>query len=284
MFKTILPCLFSFDIEWIPDPLSAELLYGVKVDSLQTVEDAFRTLWSESGATPERPQPYLKTILCRIVSLVGILREVEADGSVKLDLISLPRDVNDPEKCKESSILTAFLKAVGRRRPQLVGYNSSNADIPILVERSIVHGLPSHGFGARPDKPWEGADYFSNHGDYHVDLATVLGRWNMTPKLHEAATLSGIPGKIGVSGDSVAQMWLAGDIQGIVNYNEFDAFTTHLLWARIAHFGGLLSPEAYENEQLSVRNLLEKEIQDTRPHLQGYLDEWDRLRAKVANR
>lgn len=284
MFKAILPCLFSFDVEWIPDPMAAELLYGVEDCPPHSYEDAFRVLWKEAGATPERPQPFVKTVLSRIVSLAGIFREELERGDVRLDLISLPSDVEDLEKCKESAILTSFLKAVGRRHPQLVGYNSANSDIPIIVERSIVHGLSGFGFGSRPEKPWGGVDYFSTHGDYHVDLATVLGRWNMTPRLHEVANLSGIPGKMGISGDSVAQMWLAGDLQGIVNYNEYDAFTTHLLWARMAHFGGLLSSDQYLAEQVRVRDLLEKEIAGGRAHLEPYLEEWERLKARVAQR
>ena len=284
MFKAILPCLFSFDVEWIPDPVAAELLYDVQDEPPHSLEDAFRVLWKNAGATPENPQPFIKTMLSRIVSISGIFREEHANGEVTLELVSLPRDVSDSDKCKESAILTAFLKAVGRRHPQLVGYNSANSDIPIIVERSIAHGLSSHGFGARPEKPWEGADYFSTHGDYHVDLATVLGRWNMTPRLHEAANLCGIPGKMGISGDSVAQMWLMGDLQGIVNYNEYDAFTTHLLWARMAHFGDLLSTAQYEAEQERVRALLEKEITAGHLHLVAYLEEWERLKARLENR
>ncbi len=283
MFKSLLNPLFSFDVEWIPDPLSAELLYHVENYPPYSYDDAFRTLWKEYGGTPERPQPYLKTILCRVVSIVGVFREVK-DGTLHLELVCLPRDASDPEKCKESAILSGFLKAVGRRRPQLVGYNSSNADIPIIVERSIMHGLPGYGFSKRPDKPWEGADYFSTHGDYHIDLATRLGRYNMTPRLHEAATLSGIPGKIGVSGDSVAQMWLVGDLQGIINYNEFDALTTHLLWARMAHFAGLLNDDEYTLEQSAIRQLIEKEITNGKLHLENYLKEWDRLSTRIKNR
>jgi len=64
----------------------------------------------------------------------------------------------------------------------------------------------------------------------------------------------------------------------IVAYNEFDAFTTHLLWARIAHFSGLLSSDEYSQEQLLVRKLLDSEKQSGKVHLQKSIDEWDRLR------
>jgi len=167
---------------------------------------------------------------------------------------------------------------VGRRKPQLVGYNSAQADLPIIVQRAIVHGLPGFGFSDRPNKPWEGVDYFdARNSDYNVDLADAMGQFRDRPTLHQAATLSGIPGKLEVSGDSVAQMWLEGKLDEIVEYNEFDAFTTHLLWARIAHFSGLLSTEQYTEEQRLVRELLELESAENRPHLRRFTEEWERL-------
>lgn len=283
MFKTIAPCLFSFDIEWIPDPLSAEILYGVSGEGAPGNEDAMKRLWAEAGATEEMPQPYLKTVLCRIVSISGVFREV-SQGEVSIKLVTLPVDVKDSEKIKEKSILQTLLKAIGSRKPQLVGYNSHNADVPIIIQRSIVNGLFGEGMGERPDKPWEGVDYFAQSGDFNIDLAPILGRFAQTPKLNEIACLCGIPGKVDTDGGSVSGMWLQGDLQGIVDYNEFDAITTHLLWARVAHFGGLLGDEAYENEQVLVRKLLEKEIAKGKTHFERYLAEWDRLKRLVSKR
>ena len=142
----------------------------------------------------------------------------------------------------------------------MVGYNSAQADVPILVQRAIVHGLPGFGFSDRPNKPWEGVDYFdARNSDYNLDLADAMGQFRDRPTLHQAATLSGIPGKLEVSGDSVAQMWLEGKLAEIVEYNEFDAFTTHLLGENCTFFS-LLSTEQYLDEQNPVRELLEFEI------------------------
>ena len=283
MFKKIAPCLFSFDIEWVPDPLSAEILHGVSGEGPAAAEESMKRLWQESGATEEQPQPYLKTVLCRIVSISGIFREVSG-GEVSLKLVTLPVNVNDKEKVKERSILQTLLKAVGSRKPQLVGYNSRNADVPIIVQRSIVNGLFGEGMGDRPDKPWEGVDYFSQSSDFNIDLAPILGRYVQTPKLNEIACLCGIPGKVDTDGGSVSGLWLQGDLQSIVDYNEFDAVTTHLLWARVAHFGGLLGDEAYEREQALVRELLDSEIARGKSHFKRYLDEWDRLQSITSTR
>jgi predicted PolB exonuclease-like 3'-5' exonuclease len=282
MLKKLSDSVFSFDVEWIPDPKSAEILHNSPVADGPGKEaaDSFEALWhsARKESDPSDFQPYLKTILCRVVSLAGILREQAPGGLPSLKLISLPVDPLDSQKSDEKTILSSFLKSVGRRKPQLVGYNSAQADVPILVQRAIVHGLPGFGFSDRPNKPWEGVDYFdARNSDYNLDLADSMGQFRDRPTLHQAATLSGIPGKLEVSGDSVAQMWLEGKLAEIVEYNEFDAFTTHLLWARIAHFSGLLSTEQYLDEQKLVRELLEFEISHTRPHLRRFVDEWDRL-------
>jgi len=81
-----------------------------------------------------------------------------------------------------------------------------------------------------------------------------------------------------VSGASVADLWAEGKLRDIVEYNEYDAFTTFLLWARVAHFANLLSDDEYEAEQARVRDLLEQEIEAGKQHLLPYVEEWDRLR------
>ncbi len=277
MIKSLQPRLFSFDAEWVPDPGAAQALYNIPHDPPHSLADAFNRLWAEGGANAENPRPYLKTIVCRVVSIAGIFRE-QSGGGVDLKLVSLPTDPDDAAKSTERQILTLFLKAVGSKKPQLVGYNSINADLPIIVQRAVVHGLSGFGFGDRPDKPWEGMDYFSTAGDAHVDLAFLLGRGSNTPRLHEAATLSAIPGKVDTAGDQVWSLYLQGNLQAIVDYNEFDAFTTHLLWARMAHFSGLLNAAAYAREQELVEALLIRESEGGKAHLKRYLAEWQRLR------
>ena len=284
MLKLLADSVFSFDVEWIPDPKSAEILHETPASDGPGDEAraSFEALWASGrkGSDPEGSQPYLKTILCRIVSLAGILREKVPGGGASLKLVSLPADPSDPEKCDEKALLSNFLKSVGRKKPQLVGYNSAQADVPIIVQRSIVNGLPGFGFSDRPDKPWLGVDYFdARNSEYSIDLADAMGQYRDRPSLHQAATLSGIPGKIDVSGGSVAEMWLQGKLPEIVAYNEFDAFTTHLLWARLAHFSGLLSSDQYAREQAQVRELLEEEISGGKVHLEKFVAEWDRLLA-----
>lgn len=275
MLKNIHSTLFSFDIEWIPDRRAGECLHGIPQDSPASEVESFQALWKSGGASLENPQPYLKTVLCRIVTIAGILREVDPQTKeVSLRLVSLPTDVSDQKKWTEAHLIDSFLLAIGKKKPQLVAYNSTQADLPILIQRGIINGLHQPLFCQRPEKPWLGVDYFSTAGDFHIDLAKLVGSYGNTPSLHEIATLSGIPGKLDTTGDAVADLWMMGKLDKILQYNETDAFTTHLLWARIAHFAGLLSPEKYLKEQEMVADLLDQGISEGKNHLKQFRQKW----------
>ncbi len=283
MIKNVKPRVWAFDAEWIPDPQAGRLLYGIP-DSVEDPAEVMRVMWERGGATEDDPTPFLKTVVCRIVSIAAVERRVKAGSPATLALTSLPHDVNDPAQTAEASVVGKFLDAVGKNRPQLVGFNSIDSDLKILVQRAVVNGVRAAAFADRPDKPWEGVDYFARGSDWNVDLKEILGGWGKAvPSLHEIATLSGIPGKMDVDGNQVAQLWLAGDLRQIVEYNEFDALTTYLVWLRLAHFAGHFTAEEYATEQAGVESLLEEQsAKPERAHLRKYLDEWQRLRSLVA--
>lgn len=279
MFKTIGSRVWAFDAEWIPDPLAGRMLY--RLESEVPDQEVFELMWQKGGATEEDPMPYLKTVVCRIVSIVAVER-VARGRDVKLHLLSLPRDTQDPDQTDETHVVGTFLGKVGQYKPQLVGFNSASADLKAMIQRSVVNGLTLPEFCKRPNKPWEGEDYFdSRNSEASVDLKDVLGGWGKsTPSLNEIATLSGIPGKMDVDGQQVANLWLDGDLDKIVAYNEFDSLTTYLVWLRVAHFGGHFTTEQYQKEQQLVRDLIAYEVTEhQKDHLNDFLVEWDRLEA-----
>jgi 3'-5' exonuclease len=151
----------------------------------------------------------------------------------------------------------------------------------------VRNGIQAAEFCRRPDKPWEGIDYFARGSDAHVDIKEVIGGWGKsTPSLHELAVVSGIPGKMETDGQQVAALWLNGDLDRIVAYNETDALTTYLVWLRLAFFAGHFTPDEYLQEQDRVRAMIDQLI-ETRPpeqstdHLRAWADEWQRLTAML---
>ena len=191
MFKTVGSSVWAYDLEWVPDPDAGRRVYSLPEDMPD--EEVIAEMWRQGGATEEDPRPYLKTILCRIVSVAAVTREGSRDRGYKLELRTLPRDPS--QTMPEADLIADFLTAIGRVKPQLVGYNSANADLPILVQRGIVNGVLASAFCARPNKPWEGADYFAKFSESHIDLKEIIGGWARgTPSLHELYTSSRVPG------------------------------------------------------------------------------------------
>lgn len=284
MFKTnaLTRPVWAFDAEWAPDPKAGRLLH--KLPAEMPDGDVMEEMWRQAGGTEEDPRPFLKTILCRVLSVSVVARTPNNHGPAGLRLTSLPEKADDPKQCTEENVVGTFLKGIGKRRPVLVGYNSLSADIRIMVQRGVLKGMQSPEFCNRPSKPWEGADYFVKGSEWHLDLQDYItvgwGRGN--PSLHQLATLSGIPGKMDMDGLQVAPLWLEGRMDKIVAYNEFDAFTTYLVWLRMAFFAGHMTPEAYEDEQKLVVELLETEAKGGKKHLLDYLAEWKRLKAAIA--
>src|SRR6185369_15475879 len=220
MIKSVRDRVLAFDLEWVPDPLAGRLLCAV-AESAEP-EAVMRAMWERGGATEADPTPYLKTALCRIVSVAAVQRRARPGGEVSVSLLSLPEDVDDPAQASERSIVGRFLEGLGKNEPQIVGFNSHDADLRILVQRAVILGLRADRFAARPDKPWLGRDYFARDSEWSLDLKRLLGGFGKsTPSLHELAVQSGIPGKFEVAGEQVHRLWLEGDLRRIVEYNEY---------------------------------------------------------------
>ncbi len=285
MIKGVEDRVWAFDIEWIPDPLSGRLVYEVP-ESVTSPREIMQVMWERGGATEEDPTPFLKTVLCRIVSIAAIERRLHRDGRVTLNLLSLPRHPEDSEQARERNLIETFLSALGECKPQLVGFNSRDSDLKILIQRGVALGVQARAFCARPNKPWEGIDYFARTDEWHVDLKNILGGFGRAvPSLNEIATVSGIPGKMEVDGNRVAKLWLEGRLKEILDYNEFDALTTYLLWLRLAHFAGHFGSEQYSEEQQRVRDLIVAESKaPEKAHLERYLAEWKRLESICQSR
>jgi predicted PolB exonuclease-like 3'-5' exonuclease len=280
MFKSVGRHVCAFDLEWVPDPQSGRRVY----DLPDTWSDAevFQVMWEKGGATEEKPRPYLKTMLCRVVSVSAVIREQAPSGEVSLRLTALPKQADQP--LAEGDLIGKFLGYVGKYKPQLVGFNSQTSDLPILLQRGIATGISAADFCHRPAKPWEGIDYFARATEAHIDLKYLLSGWGIgTPSLHELATVLGIPGKMGTDGSTVVDLWVDGDIRRIVEYNHFDALTTYLVWLRTALFAGFFSPSQYLAETDRVRRLLTDSVAAGEHHLARYLDKWTQFQAQTAD-
>ncbi len=279
MLKTMPKLLWAFDCEWVPDISRGRLVHKLPKESNDSI--VLEQMWKAAGATEENPEPFLKLIVSRIVSVAILSREIKNGGEVHLDLHALPSDGN---RMEESKIIERFLSAIGKKQPQLVGFNSHEADLPIILQRALCTGVTAPEFSKRPNKPWEGYDYFSKSSEAHIDIRSVIGTWGKgNPSLHELAVSCGIPGKLDVDGNQVRVLWEEGKIKEIVDYNECDSVTTYLVWLRMAYFSGFFDFNQYEAEQQLLEDLLVTQGNAGKQHLLHYLDVWKDLRTTVAS-
>jgi 3'-5' exonuclease len=179
-------------------------------------------------------------------------------------------------------LIATFLGYLGKQKPQLVGFNSQTSDLPILLQRGIAAGISATEFCHRPDRRWDGTDYFARHGEAHVDLKAIVSGWGIgTPSLHEFAAVMGIPGQVSQANRTVVDWWLEGNLRAIVEHNQYDALTTYLVWLRTALFAGFFSPDQYALEEDRVRALLHQSSQPGSDHLARYLEKWDSFRPQA---
>ena len=272
--------IWCYDCEWAPDLMAGRRLYHLSADVAD--EEVMRVMWEHAaGYDPERnPQPFLKTILCRLVSIAAVVRTVSPTSGVSLALWSVPalgeplvgEPRVDPAGVPEADVLQAFLGHYERRSPVLVGYNSRSADLHILFQRAFVNGLQLPAFFREATaKPW------NQEG---VDLMDCLGGHGhgYSASLNEVANLCGIPGKLDTTGDDVARLYYGGKLRGVVEYNMFDALTTYLVWLRYEFFSGRFTPAQYAEEQTRLRDLVVREAQKPEGgYLNTYLEAWEAL-------
>lgn len=274
MIKSIADEVWAFDCEWIPDLQAGRILY--KQPDEVSSKEVLETMWEHGGKTPENPQPFLKLIQCRVVSIATVIRRVLRNGEIQLFLFALPNDITD-EAQDEAYLLRRFLlEGLATKNPQLVGFNSRNSDLRILLQRAIIHGIDIKALAERLQaKPWESRD---------VDLMELVSGFgkNTSVSLNELAQLSGIPGKLDTTGDDVCGLWYAGKRKEIINYNCFDALTTYLVWLRMTFVSGLFTKEEYRLEQLRVRKLIEESAaKPGEAYLLSYLDAWKDLKRRT---
>lgn len=267
-----------FDLEWVPDANAARRLYGLPEGVSEAA--AIEQLWQKTtGYSEDCKRPFVKYLFSRIVSIAFLSRKVVFRDGVRqaeFRLHSLPNLPLEDSTVDEAYIIERFLYMVGEREPRLVGYNSSESDLQVLIQRGLIHEVTAPRFCERPAKPWEGRDYFHRYNEEHLDLLKLFSNGNTKPKLDELARLCGFPGKLDIDGQHVVDLWLEGRLREIVEYNQIDTLNTYLVWLRIVRFCGKIKEEEYADEQFAFRDFLEREA--AKPHMRHvgqFLDKWN---------
>lgn len=264
--------LFVFDIETIPDTDAVPNLTnfeGVGVEERREELDRYH-LEITKGQNAFPRQPFHK-----VVAISFVEAEIQRDGNGENYLLREVRSGGEVGS-NEKELVTGFFKYLERLRPRLVSYNGRGFDLPVLKFRAMKHGIDAAWLYQSGDK-WN--SYTSRYSaDWHCDLQETLtdyGAASRGLKLNEVCSVMGFPGKFGVDGSKVTEMYDGGQVDEIRNYCETDVLNTYLVYLRSQYHTGALSKEGYNRSVQDAVTFLGKEGEN-KPYLGDFLLEWEK--------
>lgn len=201
----------------------------------------------------------------------------------------------------EARLVQEFFRVIERHTPQLVSWNGTGFDLPVLHYRGLIHGVSAPRYwdqgqelggpgsqgaqggqrGTSGDREFRWNNYLGRYHSRHLDLMDLLALYQgrAAVPLDELARLAGFAGKLGMDG---AQVWPAfrdGAIDAIRAYCETDVVNTYLLYCRFQTMRGALDAAAYQAEIAAVRGVLEAL---PGAHWRDFLGAWDAAQTPAA--
>ena len=250
-----------FDIETVPDVALGRRLHGLAgLSDAQVAKAMFALRRQGTGGD------FLPLEQQRVVAISCVLR-----GRDGLKVWSLGDAAST-----EAELVQRFFDGIDKYSPDLISWNGSGFDLPVLTYRALLHGVqaPRYWETGDEDTAFRYNNYLSRYHWRHTDLMDVLsgfqGRGRVS--LANMALLLGFPGKLGFDGGQVWDAFLAGNIAGIRAYCETDVLNTWLIWLRFAQLRGALSREEHSEEIGRVRSYLAAAPE---PHLAQFLAAWE---------
>lgn len=259
--------ILAFDIETIPDAHAIRIL-----NQLPNLSDAEAVQWAQQQRRAETGSDFMRLHLQRVVAISCCLRWGD-----KIHIGTLCK----PDS-SEADIINDFFKLIDKYTPQLVSWNGTGFDLPVLHYRSLVHGIQAARYwdmgegDFRDSKNFKWNNYISRYHHRHCDLMDVLalytGRANAP--LDELSQMCGFPGKLGMDGSQVWSAYQAGKINEIRHYCETDVANTYLMFLRFRLISGVYTPAEYQKEVEKLREHI-YEIAENQPHWEQFLEIWN---------
>lgn len=249
-----------FDIETVPD-----VDYGRRALGLEGLGDAEVAAAMQALRREQTGSDFLPLEQQRVVAIACLLRRGDS-----LKLWSL----GDPDS-GEGELLERFFDGIERLTPELVSWNGSGFDLPVMHYRCMLHGVRAARYWetGEEDTAFRWNNYLGRFHWRHLDLMDVLSGYQGRGRasLSSIALLLGLPGKLGFSGAQVWDAYRAGNIVGIRRYCETDVLNTFLVFLAFERMRGRLSPVGHAAECARLRELL---AASGEPHHQEFLAAW----------
>lgn len=252
--------VFVFDIETIPD---VEL--GRRIYDLGDLGDRQVGYVMQAKRREQTGTEFLSYEQQRIVAISVALHSRDQFKVWSLGEPGAP----------EAEIIQRFYDGIDKYTPDLVSWNGGGFDLPVLHYRALRHGIvaPRYWESGEEDQAFRWNNYLNRYHSRHMDLMDVLSSFQGRARvsLQAAATLLGLPGKLGMSGDKVWDAYLDGQIESIRNYCETDVLNTLLIFLRFQLMRGRLLRDEYHAELARVRQMLQSQ---DKSHFQEFVAAW----------
>ncbi|MHC8441025.1 MAG: 3'-5' exonuclease [Candidatus Eutrophobiaceae bacterium] len=251
-----------FDIETIPDTeIAGKRLYDMEG---LPMKEAAELMLAAHRRESRRQGDFLNHCLHRIVAISVVLADPRK--TVKVLSLGTPED-------GEKTLIRDFFKGVEAYTPTLVSWNGSGFDLPVLHYRALLHGVVCARYWDNGSEGFRWNNYTSRYHSRHTDLMDVLSAYTMGARtsLDKIAQILGFPGKMGLKGDQVWDLYQQGDIDAIRNYCETDVLNTYLVYLRYELIRGRLSSPDYTKTCDALADML---AQKEERHLQEFLRVW----------
>ena len=249
-----------FDVETVPDVALGRRLYALEGLADEQVARAMFALRRQvSGGD------FLPLEQHRVVAISCALRHAD---EFKVWSIG---DAGTPE----GELVQRFFDGIGKFSPDLVSWNGSAFDLPVLTYRALRAGVqaPRYWETGDEDPAFRYNNYLSRYHWRHTDLMDVLSGYQNRGRVSLAnmACLLGLPGKLGLTGSEVWAAWQGGNLEGIRRYCETDVLNTWLIYLRFAQLRGQITRAQHAEELERVRSLLRASPE---PHFAEFLRAW----------
>ena len=251
---------FSFDIETVPDVDFGRRLLDLGDISDEDVATAMTFKHLQKSGSEFLPLHQHRVVAISVALRTGDSFKVWSLGN---------------EDAGEAELVRRFFDGIERYTPDLVSWNGSGFDLPVLHYRALRHGIqaPRYWETGDSDREFKWNNYLGRFHWRHVDLMDVLAGYQIRGRasLDETAVLLGFPGKLGMSGAKVWDKFMEGGISEIRDYCETDVLNTWLVFLRFEFMRGNLDAAGLEREYQLVRDTLTTMDQ---PHLNEFLAAW----------
>ncbi len=161
-------------------------------------------------------------------------------------------------------------------RPTLVTFNGRGYDMPIMELAAYRFGISVPAWFNVDSKSFEQSRNRYNH-EAHLDLQDLLsnfGAFRMSGGLNLLASLINKPGKSGVDGSQVQDMYWNGQVEQINDYCRCDVLDTYFVFLRSRVLIGRLTLQEESTLTQMTREMLDEQAEDHVAY-KHYLATWD---------